>query len=64
MIFAHFLGDIDMASLMCGVDIPKVVANTVAIAEVTHADPRCKASCVAITVAVSSETILAMLMNC
>ena len=34
-------------------DISKVIENTVTIAEVTHADPRCKASCVATTVAVS-----------
>lgn len=35
-------------------DLDKVVANTSAISRVTHADPRCTASCVAMTTAVSS----------
>ena len=34
-------------------DITKVAVNTVDIAQVTHADPRCSASCVAVTTAVS-----------
>lgn len=34
-------------------DIPKVVANTTEICKVTHADPRCVASCIAVTTAVS-----------
>ena len=34
-------------------DIPAVVANTADIARVTHADPRCSASCAAVTTAVS-----------
>ncbi len=36
-------------------DIPKVVANTAEISKVTHADPRCTASCTAVTTAVSSH---------
>ena len=34
-------------------DIPKVVENTTEISKVTHADPRCTASCIAVTTAVS-----------
>ena len=34
-------------------DIPKVVENTTEISRVTHADPRCTASCIAVTTAVS-----------
>ena len=34
-------------------DISKVVANTTEICNVTHADPRCAASCIAVTTAVS-----------
>lgn len=37
-------------------DLEKVVANTSAISRVTHADPRCTASCVAMTTAVSSKS--------
>ncbi len=33
-------------------DIERVVANTTEITNVTHADPRCAASCVATTTAV------------
>lgn len=36
------------------IDLDKVAANTCAISQVTHADPRCTASCVAATTAVSS----------
>ena len=35
-------------------DLDKVIANTCAISKVTHADPRCTASCVAVTTAVSN----------
>jgi ADP-ribosylglycohydrolase len=34
-------------------DIDKVIANTEAIAKVTHYDPRCLASCVAVDVAIA-----------
>ena len=34
-------------------DIAAVIANTADLARVTHADPRCSASCVAVTTAVS-----------
>ena len=39
-------------SLSLSIDISKVSANTINIAKVTHADPRCSASCVAVTTAV------------
>ena len=35
-------------------DIDAVIANTVAACKVTHADPRCIASCVAVTTAIAS----------
>ena len=35
------------------VDLPKVVQNTIEICKVTHADPRCIASCVAVTSAIA-----------
>lgn len=34
-------------------DIDTVIANTVAACRVTHADPRCIASCVAVTTAIA-----------
>ena len=48
-----FTVECDVFCLFVNADLSRVVSNTVAIAEVTHADPRCKASCVAVTVAVS-----------
>ena len=38
-------------------DVPKVVVNTTEISKVTHADPRCTASCIAVTTAVSRATL-------
>ena len=35
------------------VDLDKVIENTTTICKVTHTDPRCIASCVAVTTAVS-----------
>jgi len=34
-------------------DVSKVVANSKEISQCTHADPRCTASCIAVTIAVS-----------
>lgn len=34
-------------------DLPKVIENTKNACKVTHADPRCIASCVAVTVAIA-----------
>ena len=36
----------------------KVVANTKEISQCTHADPRCTASCIAVTTAVSDRMTL------
>ena len=44
-----------LLSKFCKLDIPKVVANTTEISKVTHADPRCTASCIAVTTAVSGN---------
>ena len=41
-------------------DISKVVANTAEISKVTHADPRCTASCIAVTTAVSGSLAIFM----
>lgn len=38
-------------------DIDQVIENTSQICQVTHADPRCLASCVAVTTAVSHNSI-------
>ena len=47
---------------MCGLtdlpDVNKVVANTKEISQCTHADPRCTASCIAVTTAVSDRVSL------
>jgi ADP-ribosylglycohydrolase len=34
-------------------DLDKVISNTLACCKVTHADPRCQASCIAVTVAIA-----------
>lgn len=35
-------------------DREKIVANTIAVAQITHYDPRCTASCVAVTLAINN----------
>ena len=44
-----------MHGLICLPDVNKVVANTKEISQCTHADPRCTASCIAVTTAVSDR---------
>ena len=46
-----------MTLLLFILDIERIVSNTCAISRVTHADPRCTASCVAMTTAVSGNFI-------
>ena len=47
---------------MCGLtdlpDVNNVVANTKEISQCTHADPRCTASCIAVTTVVSDRVSL------
>ena len=44
-------------------DLDKVIKNTLEISAVTHADPRCAASCVAMTTAVAPPTSIHSLMS-
>lgn len=46
-----------ITSYILYIDLSKVADNTIKVSRVTHADPRCTASCVAVTTAVSYEVL-------
>ena len=56
------LGSVTMVMLLC-VDLDKVWENTKEISLTTHADPRCTASCVAITTVVSIVQVVVVVMT-
>ena len=49
--------------IVCTIDLDKVWENTKEISLCTHADPRCTASCIAITTAVRHQLSYTVVIN-